>query len=152
MNTDIEQNFMFDKRDTDLMASKGISPEMAEKQLEAFRKGFPKMDIVAPATPERGIKILSGDEIERSLEMYAGAHIAGKRKFVPASGAASRMFRDLFDGLGRLRRGDRFRVKNRAFRFLRASDFPAEGRRRIRQRLYGQDSGNGALFPWRVRT
>lgn len=97
---------MFDKRDTDLMASKGISPEMAEKQLEAFRKGFPKMDIVAPATPERGIKILSGNEIERSLEMYAGARIAGKRKFVPASGAASRMFRDLFDGLGRLRRGE----------------------------------------------
>ena len=115
------------------MASKGISPEMAEKQLEAFRKGFPKMDIVAPATPERGIKILSGDEIERSLEMYAGAHIAGKRKFVPASGAASRMFRDLFDGSagsagGRIcpegLPGSRFRVKNRAFRFLRASDFP----------------------------
>lgn len=97
---------MFDKKDTDLMASKGIRPEMVENQLEAFRKGFPRLKIVAPATPSKGIKVLSEEEIEKSLEAYAGASVAGKRKFVPASGAASRMFKDLFSGLDRLRAGE----------------------------------------------
>ena len=97
---------MFDKKDIGQMASKGIRPDVVEKQLEAFRNGFPRLEIVAPATPDRGIRILSGDEIEKSLELYARAEISGKRKFVPASGAASRMFKDLFAGLERLQKGE----------------------------------------------
>lgn len=69
-----------------------------KKQIERFRKGFPWLDIVGPATPGRGIEVL--DEKERSeASAYAdSAEVNGKCKFVPASGAASRMFKDIFAG------------------------------------------------------
>lgn len=71
---------------------------MRQKQIERFRKGFPWLDIVGPATPGRGIEVL--DEKERSeASAYAdSAEVNGKCKFVPASGAASRMFKDIFAG------------------------------------------------------
>lgn len=125
---------MFDKKDIGQMASKGIRPDVVEKQLEAFRNGFPRLEIVAPATPDRGIRILSGDEIEKSLELYARAEISGKRKFVPASGAASRMFKDLFAGLERLQKGETlpddspaavFVSKIERFAFYDPETFPA---------------------------
>ncbi len=67
-------------------------------ELERIRKGFPWLDIVAPATPQKGIEVLS-EEGARRAEAYAdSAQVAGKCKFVPASGAASRMFKDIFAG------------------------------------------------------
>ena len=70
-----------------------------EQQLGYFRNGFPWMKIVAPATPGRGIEVLGADE-RRDCTAYLGkAEVAGKVKFVPASGAASRMFKDIFAGL-----------------------------------------------------
>lgn len=70
-----------------------------EKQIERFRKGFPWMDIVAPATPEKGIEILDDDRIREAEEYLDKAEVHGKCKFVPASGAASRMFKDIFAGM-----------------------------------------------------
>ncbi|MBR3074332.1 MAG: DUF4301 family protein, partial [Bacteroidales bacterium] len=67
-------------------------------ELERFKKGFPWLDIVSPATPERGIEVLSPEEAERAETYYDEADIAGRCKFVPASGAASRMFKDIFAG------------------------------------------------------
>lgn len=97
---------MLDDKDLAFLAKKGISQEAVEKQLEAFRNGFPWMDIVAPASPARGIKVLSEEEIEESLDIYSKAEIKGRCKFVPASGAASRMFKDLFSGLEKLKKGE----------------------------------------------
>jgi len=91
---------MFTEKDFEQMASLGISPETAEKQVERFKTGFPWMEIVAPATPERGITVLEEEEEQAALEYYESEATAqGKCKFVPASGAASRMFKDLFAGL-----------------------------------------------------
>ena len=67
-------------------------------ELERFKKGFPWLDIVAPATPERGIEVLSEEEAARAEAYSDSADVAGRCKFVPASGAASRMFKDIFAG------------------------------------------------------
>lgn len=68
-------------------------------QVERFRKGFPWLDIVAPATPGNGICVLSEKEAEEAAAYVDTAEVSGKCKFVPASGAASRMFKDIFAGL-----------------------------------------------------
>jgi len=69
------------------------------RQIERFRKGFPWLDIVAAATPARGIEVLS-EERQKALSEYAdSAETSGRCKFVPASGAASRMFKDIFAGM-----------------------------------------------------
>lgn len=77
-----------------------------ESQIERFRTGFPWMKIVAPATPERGITVLSDAELHKAETYVPVFPVAGKCKFVPASGAASRMFKDVFAGLDQLKAGN----------------------------------------------
>lgn len=57
------------------------------------------MDIVAPATPGKGIEIMDDKSIGEAIEYLDKAQVKGKCKFVPASGAASRMFKDIFAGI-----------------------------------------------------
>ena len=77
-----------------------------DSQIERFRSGFPWMEIVAPATPERGITVMSETEAAKAASYVPVFPVAGKCKFVPASGAASRMFKDIFAGLDRLEAGE----------------------------------------------
>lgn len=70
-----------------------------DQQLEHFRKGFPWMDIYAPATPGKGIEVMDDEQIDEAIKYLEAARIDGKCKFVPASGAASRMFKDIFAGM-----------------------------------------------------
>ena len=65
-------------------------------QVERFKKGFPWLDIIAPATPERGILRLSEKEADAAAGYEPAFPVRGRCKFVPASGAASRMFKDIF--------------------------------------------------------
>ncbi|MCF0176153.1 MAG: DUF4301 family protein [Bacteroidales bacterium] len=97
---------MFSKEDKDQIEARGSSVQTAAEQVERFRKGFPWMKIVAPATPGRGIYVPSEEDAEAAAKTYETADIAGKCKFVPASGAASRMFKDLFSGLDKLNAGE----------------------------------------------
>ncbi|MBO4340402.1 MAG: DUF4301 family protein [Bacteroidales bacterium] len=76
------------------------------QQIERFKKGFPWMKIVSAATPERGITVLSKKEEDEAIAYADSAKVAGKCKFVPASGAASRMFKDIFSGLEKLEKGE----------------------------------------------
>ena len=69
-------------------------------QLERFRKGFPWLKTVAPATPANGgIKVLSEEEQADAIKYQETAAVKGRCKFVPASGAASRMFKEIFAGM-----------------------------------------------------
>lgn len=68
-------------------------------QTERFRKGFPWLDIVASATPGKGIEVLDEAAAAEAAAYADSAATAGKCKFVPASGAASRMFKDIFAGM-----------------------------------------------------
>ena len=67
-------------------------------ELERIKKGFPWLDIVSPTTPGRGIEVLTEEEAERAAAYADSADVEGRCKFVPASGAASRMFKDIFAG------------------------------------------------------
>lgn len=96
---------MFTQDDARLIAERGTSVQAVESQVERFRKGFPWMDIVAPATPGRGIEVLEDDEIDDAVEYIGTTTVAGMCKFVPASGAASRMFKDIFAGMETLESG-----------------------------------------------
>ncbi len=69
------------------------------KEIERFRNGFPWLDIIAPATPQNGITCMTQAQETEAQEYADNAEVAGKCKFVPASGAASRMFKDIFAGL-----------------------------------------------------
>ncbi len=96
---------MFKKEDIAQIEQRGSSVQTVEDQVERFKKGFPWMKIVAPATPEKGIQVLDDAAAEAACKYYENAKINGKCKFVPASGAASRMFKDLFSGLDALKEG-----------------------------------------------
>ncbi len=96
---------MFRKEDIAQIEQRGTTVQTVEQQVERFKQGFPWMKIVAPATPEKGIQVLDETAVEAAVKYYEGAKINGKCKFVPASGAASRMFKDLFSGLDALNAG-----------------------------------------------
>ena len=49
---------MFTKEDIAQIEQRGSSVQTVEEQVERFKKGFPWMKIVAPATPEKGIQVL----------------------------------------------------------------------------------------------
>ena len=64
------------------------------------------MKIVGAAVPGRGIKVLTEAGASDAAAYYANADVKGKCKFVPASGAASRMFKDMFAALEKLEAGE----------------------------------------------
>ena len=76
-----------------------MTKEKIAAQTERFRKGFPWLDIVASAVPGKGIEVLSPEQIEQAVAYADTAEDQGRCKFVPASGAASRMFKDIFAGM-----------------------------------------------------
>lgn len=98
-------DIMFSEKDIRQIEGRNSSVEEVKAQVERFRKGFPWMKIEAPATPGHGITVLGEEEAQAAADYYEKAEIHGKCKFVPASGAASRMFKDLFSGLDTLRSG-----------------------------------------------
>ncbi len=108
---------MFTNDDIRQIEERGSSVQTVKDQVERFKKGFPWMKIVAPATPAKGISVLSEAEVEEAGKYYESAEIAGKCKFVPASGAASRMFKDLFSGLDILKSGKDIAADSPAAKF-----------------------------------
>ncbi len=85
--------------DKELIAKKGISEADVEAQLNRFVTGFPYLKIKDSARVGAGIFRLSDKDIDAALERwheYLG-HGGEVCKFVPASGAASRMFKALFE-------------------------------------------------------
>ena len=88
----------FTNEDLKQIAALGLTQADVEKQIENFRKGFPKTQLIQAATVENGgILRLDDDQINHYAALYREAS-KGKKilKFVPASGAATRMFKDLY--------------------------------------------------------
>ena len=76
--------------------NKGVSLNNLEQQLNFFRKGIAKSNLVAAATLHNGILELSEDDFqERAIYFEKNNSRFTLEKFVPASGAASRMFKFL---------------------------------------------------------
>ncbi|MCF8110720.1 MAG: DUF4301 family protein [Desulfobacteraceae bacterium] len=75
---------------------RGLSVEKVKEQIAIFEKGAVYADLDRPCTVGDGIKRLSDRDLEEYIRMYE--QYAARReitKFVPASGAATRMFRFL---------------------------------------------------------
>ena len=91
---------IFRPTDDDLrqLSSLGLTPEQVQQQIDHFHDGFPKANLTEAATPQNGgIRVLSDAEISRLERIYRQQQAHKKIiKFVPASGAASRMFKELY--------------------------------------------------------
>lgn len=92
---------MITQSDLTQTKAKGIDKKSIEEQLERFAKGFEPLQIIRPATVSDGIVRLEDEQLETSVKNYEIAVKKGVSvaKFVPASGAATRMFKDLFSYL-----------------------------------------------------
>lgn len=88
---------MFTTNDLSTMAAKGISQDTVEQQLNRFRTGFPYLRLLSSATVGNGIMILDDKQEMAAIERWHKYLSDGGEvmKFVPASGAASRMFKAL---------------------------------------------------------
>jgi len=81
------------------LKAKGISVGQIEEQLAYFEKGFPFLPVQASASIDKGIRLIPENEQSIYLDTWTSYLKSDKTivKFVPASGAASRMFKDLFE-------------------------------------------------------
>ena len=84
------------------LAQKGITEEQIVAQLANFEKGFPYLKLFSAASVENGILAPDSDAQKKYLDAWDAYTQTDKVvvKFVPASGAASRMFKNLFEFLG----------------------------------------------------
>ena len=93
---------MITPQDKELLRQKGISEEQIAEQLTCFEKGFPYLKLAAAASLEKGILAPAAEEQKLYLDAWDAYTRTDKVvvKFVPASGAASRMFKNSsFSGL-----------------------------------------------------
>lgn len=92
---------MFTAEDKELLDRKEISEAQISEQLNYFETGFPYLKLDAAASIAKGILALSDEEQQKYLNAWKDYTNGYKTivKFVPASGAASRMFKDLFEFL-----------------------------------------------------
>lgn len=93
---------MLSPEDLKQIAEKGITEEQVATQLEEFKKGFPFLKLEAAAGIGRGVIAPADSERADYIAKWEAYKAEGKKivKFVPASGAASRMFKDMFAFLG----------------------------------------------------
>ena len=97
---------MFTAKEQAQIAAHGLTVEQVERQIENFKKGFPFLKVVAAASPEDGITTLSPEEVAQAVKCYEEQAPKLKiQKFVPASGAATRMFKELFEFVNDDKRG-----------------------------------------------
>jgi hypothetical protein len=88
---------MFREKDLTQLKEKGVTAREADLQIEYLRKGFPYMKLSKAATINHGINKLGEKELKEFIDVYDKSANLVKVKFVPASGAATRMFKALFE-------------------------------------------------------
>ena len=86
------------QQDLQQISQRGMTEEQVNQQLENIKNGFPFLELQAAASTEHGIMV--ADELQKKhyVELWNQYKQGNHRivKFVPASGAASRMFKDLY--------------------------------------------------------
>jgi hypothetical protein len=95
------------EKDRQQITSHGLTEEAVLDQIAKFRKGTPYLRLDRVCGPGDGIQVLDEDLFRQCLEAYRSlAPVRRMAKFVPASGAATRMFKTLtkannkFDRIG----------------------------------------------------
>jgi len=99
---------IFSKDDLAQIASHGLRKEAVSNQLEVFQRGPRYTRLVRPCTPGDGITVI--DQPHRALfekKSHESALEGRCMKFIPASGAATRMFKSPLRVLARSERATR---------------------------------------------
>lgn len=89
---------MLTDKDVEQLNAIGVTREDVELQLINFEKGFPFLNVIKPATVGDGIIRLELSEVDDLVELFK-CFEGTITKFVPASGAATRMFKNLYSYL-----------------------------------------------------
>ncbi|MCI5626821.1 MAG: DUF4301 family protein [Porphyromonadaceae bacterium] len=86
------------KEDLEILEKKGITPEKFERQLKMLRTGFPCLRLKGAATVGDGITRVTPELEKTAVGIWDDYAARGGKvvKMVPASGAASRMFKNVF--------------------------------------------------------
>lgn len=87
---------MLTKNDIKQIELKGLTEQDIKNQIDHFKNGFPFVNVLRPATVDDGILKLNTDEIQSYEKLFKDLN-PDVIKFVPASGAATRMFKFLFE-------------------------------------------------------
>ncbi len=98
---------MFRPEDISQITARGSSIETVKQQITNFKSGFPLLQITEAASNYHGLIKLSESEIQKYASAFDDRISSGLEvlKFVPASGAASRMFKSLFSALEAIQKG-----------------------------------------------
>ena len=90
----------FSQNDHLVLKQHGLSISQIEAQLKQLRQGVLPLQLVRPCCVGDGITQLSPQYTAEYHKRFQSAHAAGRvSKFIPASGAATRMFKDLLQFL-----------------------------------------------------
>ncbi|MCK5028418.1 MAG: DUF4301 family protein [Bacteroidales bacterium] len=87
---------MFTEKDIQQIKEQGLTVDKVKTQINDFESGFPFLNIYKPATINEGIVRLDDNKISAFVKLFEDVN-PDTLKFVPASGAASRMFKFLFE-------------------------------------------------------
>ena len=91
---------MFLEKDFSQINELGIDLETVYQQINDFKEGFPFMQLQKAATLNNGVMKLTDEQLESFTALYEKkVSKLVPLKFVPASGAATRMFKSLFSFL-----------------------------------------------------
>ena len=89
---------MFTHEDLQQITQHGLTEAQVEQQINNFRQGFPFLLVVRAASVGDGVLALDNQALNAAVARYDEAASSLKVvKFVPASGAATRMFKELFE-------------------------------------------------------
>ena len=85
------------KKDIQQLKEHGLTIEKVYRQLESFSLGIPFVEIVTPASIGNGIEVIVIEDQQKLIAFYENKKDSlDIVKFIPASGAATRMFKFLF--------------------------------------------------------
>ena len=92
---------MLTSQDKIQLQEKGITEEQLLDQLKCFQTGFPYLKLQGAAAIGPDIMVPASHDVDNYLQAWDEYKHQGHviTKFVPASGAASRMFKDMFEFL-----------------------------------------------------
>lgn len=98
---------MFKAEDIQQIVARGSQVDLVAQQIENFKAGFPFLKLIEAASQHHGLITLTSSEVEKYIDEFEQKVATGTEliKFVPASGAASRMFKSLFSALEDLQNG-----------------------------------------------
>lgn len=97
---------MFTKEDVLQIQEHGLTKESVDVQIANFESGFPSLKVVRVASPHDGVFVANRADVAQAVARYE-EEVENLKvvKFVPASGAATRMFKELFEFVNDDKRG-----------------------------------------------